>query len=115
MYPSDHLLRDWTVYQVPPSNGEKKQQIVKIISIKIISLFIENYFNENHFRAPSLRGHHHSKIPDINNQPLNTLLPETRDNIQHVRPYYLTQFIKISLAEIYLPPWSAVTKQVKMS
>ena len=37
LFPSDHLPRDWTVYQVPPSNGEKKQQIVKIISMKIIS------------------------------------------------------------------------------
>lgn len=58
-----------------------------------------------------MRGRHHSKVPDISQQPLNTLLPETKDENPHPRPYYLTQFVQISLKEGELPPWSSVTKQ----
>ena len=39
----------------------------------------------------SLRGANHAKIPDIANQPLNTLLPITRDEVAHSQPYYITQ------------------------
>ena len=39
----------------------------------------------------SLRGATHAKIPDIANQPLNTLLPITRDDVPHSQPYYITQ------------------------
>ena len=66
----------------------------------------------NCYRSPSLRGRHHSKVPDISNQPLDTLLPETKDDQPHCRPYYLTKFVQLSLADTDFPPWNAVSKQV---
>ena len=37
--------------------------------------------------SASLRGSHHSKVPDINNQQLNVLLPKE----DHPEPYYVTR------------------------
>ena len=45
------------------------------------------------FRSPSLRGSHHSEVPSITNQPLNTLLPLTKDQVPHPQPFYVTQVI----------------------
>ena len=39
--------------------------------------------------SASLRGSHHSKVPDINNQQLNVLLPRE----DHPEPYYVTRNI----------------------
>ena len=43
--------------------------------------------------SASLRGHYHSKIPEIAQQPLFTLLPVFKDGTgcHHPEPYYLTQ------------------------
>ena len=38
-------------------------------------------YNKFRFRSPGLRGKHHTKIPKISTQPLNTLLPFTRDKV----------------------------------
>ena len=62
-------------------------------------------------RSPSLRGSKHSKIPDIANQPLNTLLPATKDDSPHTHPFYLTRAAVLSIGDDR-PPWDAVTKQV---
>lgn len=50
-------------------------------------------------------------MPGIANQPLNSLLPETKDDHPHCRPYYLTKFVQIAISDTDYPPWSAVTKQ----
>ena len=63
-------------------------------------------------RSPSLRGSKHSKIPDIANQPLNTLLPATKDDSPHSHPFYLTRTAVLSIGDDR-PPWDAVTKQVE--
>ena len=63
-------------------------------------------------RSPSLRGSKHSKIPDIANQPLNTLLPCNKDDSPHSHPFYLTRTAVLSIGETERPPWEAVTKQV---
>ena len=42
-------------------------------------------------RSASLRGQHHSRVPDISNQPLNTLLPILKYGYSHPDPYYITQ------------------------
>lgn len=42
--------------------------------------------------SASLRGNYHSRVPDISQQPLNTLLPMVKDgDIGHPDPYYITQ------------------------
>ena len=88
-------------------------------------------------RSPSLRGGHHSRVPGIPSEPLDTLLPETKEGAAHCRPYYITQVILLLLLTYYhnnnyyyyyhfinqplilnmdtgtFPPWSAVTKQVR--
>ena len=43
--------------------------------------------------SASLRGKYHNKVPEIANQPLNTLLPLLKDNVVHPEPYYITQNI----------------------
>ena len=40
--------------------------------------------------SASLRGKYHSKVPEISNQPLNTLLPILKDGAEHPQPYYVT-------------------------
>ena len=67
---------------------------------------------QNVRRSGSVRGQHYSKVPDISQQPLNTLLPACRDSAQHCRPYYLTKHLQLSLSNTQFPPWAAVTKQV---
>jgi hypothetical protein len=41
--------------------------------------------------SASLRGKYHKKVPEISNQPLNTLLPILKDGVEHPQPYYITQ------------------------
>ena len=41
--------------------------------------------------SASLRGKFHKKVPEISNQPLNTLLPILKDGAEHPQPYYITQ------------------------
>ena len=41
--------------------------------------------------SASLRGKYHNKVPEIANQPLNTLLPQLKDDVVHPEPYYITQ------------------------
>ena len=65
-------------------------------------------------RSGSVRGQHYSKVPDISQQPLNTLLPACRDDTPHCRPYYLTKNIQVNLNNTQFPPWTAVTKQVSV-
>ena len=38
-----------------------------------------------------LRGTAHPKVPEIANQPLNTLLPILPNGAVHPQPYYITQ------------------------
>ena len=41
--------------------------------------------------SESLRGNFHSRVPDISNQPLHTLLPVVKDGWLPPEPYYITQ------------------------
>ena len=41
--------------------------------------------------SASLRGNFHSRVPDIPNQPLHTLLPVVKDGWLPPEPYYITQ------------------------
>jgi hypothetical protein len=41
--------------------------------------------------SASLRGKFHKKVPEISNQPLNTLLPILKNGAEHPQPYYITQ------------------------
>ena len=41
--------------------------------------------------SASLRGQYHNRVPEISNQPLNTLLPILKDGSLHPEPYYITQ------------------------
>ena len=38
-----------------------------------------------------LRGNAHPKVPEITNQPLNTMLPILPNGAKHPQPYYITQ------------------------
>ena len=38
-----------------------------------------------------LRGGAHPKVPEITNQPLNTMLPILPNGAVHPQPYYITQ------------------------
>ena len=38
-----------------------------------------------------LRGSAHPKVPEITNQPLNTMLPILPNGTVHPQPYYITQ------------------------
>merc|ERR1711962_1545689 len=58
----------------------------------------------------SLRGANHAKIPDIANQPLNTLLPITRDEVAHSQPYYITQSTVLQLGPDR-PPWQEASQK----
>ena len=60
------------------------------------SLDIDNGINDGghhgqNGHSASLRGNHHNRVPNIANQPLNTLLPILKDGWNHPDPYYITQ------------------------
>ena len=44
-------------------------------------------------RSNWLRGNAHPKVPEITNQPLNTMLPVLPNGAVHPQPYYITQSI----------------------
>ncbi len=56
------------------------------------SLDVEAPKNGGHHSA-SLRGNYHNKVPEIANQPLNTLLPVLKNGEIHPEPYYITQSV----------------------
>ena len=56
---------------------------------------------DNGGHSASLRGNYHSKVPEIANQPLNTLLPILKDGTLHPEPYYITQNVEYA----YVFPW----------
>ena len=47
--------------------------------------------NGNHPQSAWLRGSAHPKVPEITNQPLNTMLPVLPNGAAHPQPYYITQ------------------------
>ena len=60
-------------------------------SQQLPSLDVETARNGGH--SASLRGSYHNKVPEIANQPLNTLLPILKNGEQHPEPYYITQSV----------------------
>ncbi|XP_059092890.1 uncharacterized protein LOC131888121 [Tigriopus californicus] len=71
------------------------------------SLDVETNGNGSH--SASLRGSHHSRVPEIPNQPLNTLLPQLDNDTEHPLAYYVTQNVVLKLADDR-PPWLSVSK-----
>lgn len=54
--------------------------------------------------SASIRGQYHNKVPDIANSPLNTALPQLPDNLQHPKPYFITQNVVFKVSD-GVPPW----------
>merc|ERR1712020_96729 len=46
----------------------------------------------------------HPKVPEITNQPLNTMLPVLPNGAVHPEPYYITQNVVLSIPS-GRPPW----------
>lgn len=59
--------------------------------------------------SASLRGHQYNKVPEIANQPLNTLLPVLKSGAVHPEPYYITQNVVFKVSD-RTPPWYAASK-----
>jgi len=65
-------------------------------------------------RSPSLRGSHHSKVPIIPTQPLNTLLPVVHHGVgPHPQPFYLTQAVVLRTGDDR-PPWRKVNHKAEL-
>ena len=51
----------------------------------------KNGSNGDNPQSAWLRGNAHPKVPEITNQPLNTMLPVLPNAAVHPQPYYITQ------------------------
>lgn len=60
--------------------------------------------NGNHPQSAWLRGSAHPKVPEITNQPLNTMLPILPNGAAHPQPYYITQNVVLTIPS-GRPPW----------